>query len=204
MKSEFSNRLLNFISRNINKTYSRICSLYIKQIICRLRHIKIGQKNIFIGFTYFYKANGGTIIIGNQNKFISNITTNKMGINHKCMISATPAISNTCKIEIGNNCGFSGTSIWCFNYIKIGNDVRCGANTLIMDGDAHFDDKRTSPPQPIIIEDNVFLGAGVIVKKGVTIGKNSVIGMNSIVTHDIPENVIAAGIPCKIIKKIEA
>lgn len=39
-------------------------------------------------------------------------------------------------------------------------------------------------------------------KKGVTIGENSVIGMNSVVTHDIPANSIAVGIPCKVIKTI--
>lgn len=204
MKSEFSNRLLNFSSRNFNKACSRLYSFFIKHIVCSIRHIKIGNNNMFVGLTSFYKENGGEIIIGNHNKFISNMTANKIGLNHKCIISATPGISKTCKIEIGNNCGFSGTSIWCFEHIKIGNNVRCGANTLIIDGDAHFDDKRTSPPKPIFIEDNVFLGAGVIIRKGVTIGKNSVIGMNSMVTHDIPENVIAAGTPCKIIKRIES
>lgn len=71
-----------------------------------------------------------------------------------------------------------------------------------MDGDAHFEDERTSPPKPIIIEDNVFIGANVVVKKGVTIGRNSVIGMNSVVTHSVPANSIAVGNPCRIIKQI--
>lgn len=53
-----------------------------------------------------------------------------------------------------------------------------------------------------ILKDNVFLGANVVVKKGVTIGENSVIGMNSVVTHDIPSNCIAVGIPCKVIRTI--
>lgn len=203
MKSEFTNRLLNFTSRNFNKVYSKFCSFFVKHVVCRSRYIKIGDKNVFIGLASFYKGNGGEIIIGNNNKFISCSTANKIGLNHKCIISATPGVSETCKIEIGNNCGFSGTSIRCFEHIKIGNNVRCGANTLIMDGDAHFDDERTSPPKPIFIEDNVFLGAGVTVRKGVTIGKNSVIGMNSMVTHDIPENVIAVGTPCKVIKRIK-
>ena len=51
--------------------------------------------------------------------------------------------------------------------------------------------------------DNCFIGANTVVKKGVTIGENSVIGMNSVVTHDIPANSIAVGIPCKVIRKIE-
>lgn len=40
-----------------------------------------------------------------------------------------------------------------------------------------------------------------IILKGVTIGENTIIGAGSIVTKDIPSNVIAAGIPCKVIKK---
>lgn len=72
-----------------------------------------------------------------------------------------------------------------------------------MDGDAHFEDSRTAPPRSIVIENNVFIGANTVVKKGVTIGENSVIGMNSVVTHDIPANSIAVGIPCKVIRKIE-
>ena len=202
MDLKFSNRVINFISRNLIDLHSRYVSFYVKYVICKLKGVDIGLGNKFYGMPYFYIANGGNIKIGSHNKFVSSTTLNKMGVHHKCMISATPGLSKDCTIEIGNYCGFSGTSIWCFDSIKIGNNVRCGANTLIMDGDAHFDDKRTSPPKPIIIEDNVFLGAGVIVRKGVRIGKNSVIGMNSMVTHDIPENVIAVGTPCRIIKSI--
>ena len=49
---------------------------------------------------------------------------------------------------------------------------------------------------------NVWIGEGVKVLKGVTIGKNSVIGAGSVVTKSIPDNVIAAGNPCKVIKQI--
>lgn len=115
---------------------------------------------------------------------------------------SAPPYEAGAELEIGDGCGFSGTAIWCFKKIKIGNNVRVGANVLIQDGDAHFDDPRTSPPRPIVIEDGVFIGANVVVKKGVTIGKNSVIGMNSVVTHDIPPNSVAVGIPCKVIKQL--
>jgi acetyltransferase-like isoleucine patch superfamily enzyme len=47
----------------------------------------------------------------------------------------------------------------------------------------------------------VWLGINCIVLKGVTIGENSLIGANSVVTKVIPANVIAAGNPCKVIKK---
>lgn len=55
---------------------------------------------------------------------------------------------------------------------------------------------------PIVIKDNVWIGAGVVVLAGVTIGENSIIGASSIVTKDIPANVIALGNPCKVIREI--
>ena len=55
---------------------------------------------------------------------------------------------------------------------------------------------------PIHIGKNCWLGAGVIVLPGVTIGDNSVIGAGSVVTKDIPENVVAVGNPCKVLRPI--
>ncbi len=55
---------------------------------------------------------------------------------------------------------------------------------------------------PVEIKDNVWLGCNVVIHPGVTIGENSVIGSGSVVTKDIPANVIAAGVPCKVIREI--
>ena len=54
----------------------------------------------------------------------------------------------------------------------------------------------------VLLEENVFISDNVTILKGVTIGKNSVIGNGSIVVQSIPENVIAAGIPAKVIKSL--
>lgn len=52
------------------------------------------------------------------------------------------------------------------------------------------------------IGDNVWIGGGVTITPGVKIGNNSVVGAGSVVTKDIPENVVAVGNPCRIIKDI--
>lgn len=52
------------------------------------------------------------------------------------------------------------------------------------------------------IGENVWVGTGVTILPGVTIGKNTVIGAGSVVTRDIPENVLAVGVPCHIVRKI--
>lgn len=153
--------------------------------------------SLFGGFPYIYRHKYSQIVIGKKCRFMSIQTGNYIGINHKCIISAQDANS---RITLGNNCGFSGASIWCFDSITIGNNVKVGANVVIMDGDAHQDDPRAGKNAPIIIEDNVWIGAGVMVLKGVTIGRNSLIGAGSVVVKDIPANCVAAGNPCKVIR----
>ena len=55
---------------------------------------------------------------------------------------------------------------------------------------------------PITVGDNVWIGTNVSVLPGVTIGNNTIIGAGSVVNKNIPEGVIAAGNPCKVIRKI--
>ena len=56
--------------------------------------------------------------------------------------------------------------------------------------------------KPITVGNNVWIGAGAIILAGVTIGDNSVIGAGSIVKKSIPANVVAAGVPCRVLRKI--
>lgn len=55
---------------------------------------------------------------------------------------------------------------------------------------------------PVTIGDNCWIGANVVICPGVTIGENTVIGAGSVVTRDIPENVVAAGNPCRVLRPI--
>ena len=56
--------------------------------------------------------------------------------------------------------------------------------------------------KPITIGNNVWIAAGAIICPGVTIGDNTVIGAGSVVTRDIPANVLACGVPCKVVKSL--
>ena len=55
---------------------------------------------------------------------------------------------------------------------------------------------------PVVLEENVWVGAGATILPGVTIGKNSVIGAGSVVDRDIPPDVVAAGVPCRVLREI--
>ncbi len=57
--------------------------------------------------------------------------------------------------------------------------------------------------QPVVIEDNCWIGAGTIICPGITIGENSVIGAGSVVTKDVPQNSVAVGNPCRVIREID-
>lgn len=185
-------RLIDVIQLNIGK---------LNYIRAYFWEIKIGSGVKFYGRIHFRKQKNSQIMIGNNCTFRSSEASNWIGIDRPCMISTQE--ENNAIIKIGNNCGFSGTVIGAFVSITLGNNVRCGANTLITDSDWHLDDPRVGKPKPIFINDNVWLGVNSVVLKGVTIGKNSVIGANSVVVSDIPDNVIAAGNPCKVIRKLK-
>lgn len=89
----------------------------------------------------------------------------------------------------------------------MGNNVKIGTCVLIADTDAHpmnYEARRTSnvgtKSAPIVIEDDVWVGAHSIILKGVTIGARSIIGAGSVVTKGIPADCVAAGNPCMLIK----
>ncbi len=90
--------------------------------------------------------------------------------------------------------------------VIIGNNVQFAPNvSLYTAGHPIHPDSRNSGYEygiSITIGDNVWLGGNVVVNPGVHIGNNVVIGSGSIVTKDIPDNVIAIGNPCRIIREI--
>jgi maltose O-acetyltransferase len=90
--------------------------------------------------------------------------------------------------------------------VTIGKNVMCGPYVQIYTAyHPLVAEERIKGPElaaPITIGDNVWLGGGVIICPGVTIGNNTTIGAGSVVTKNIPDNVFAAGNPCRIIKEI--
>jgi acetyltransferase-like isoleucine patch superfamily enzyme len=126
-------------------------------------------------------------------------------IGHDLFLSASPGA----RIRIGDGCAFNtGCHIVAVESVEIGDHTLIAEFCSIRDQNHAFED-RTRPISeqgftggPVRIGSNVWIGRGVFVGAGVTIGDGAVIGANSVVTRDIPANVVAAGAPARVVRRI--
>lgn len=110
------------------------------------------------------------------------------------------------RILIGNGCHINNNAVLIAerNSISIGDDTLIGHSFAAYDSDfhrleTHLRSSGLHEGKDVVIGTNVFIGANVTVLKGVTIGDNSVIANGSVVNRDIPANVIAGGVPAKVL-----
>ena len=113
--------------------------------------------------------------------------------------------------QVGKNVYFPSDLVITQNFtgergiLKIGNNVSIGPRcTLVVMSHPNYSKIRNSLKNPefkIVIEDNVWLGAGVIILPGVIIGENSIIAAGAVVTKNVEKNSIMGGVPAKLIKK---
>lgn len=170
----------------------------------KAKDVKYGRNMTVIGRVSIVGT--GRISIGDNFMMTSGETINPIGGN---LEGAIYMDNSEVEIVIGNNVGMSSTRMWIHNKLTVGNNVKVGAGVLFIDTDCHPIDymvRRISndgtKSSPILIEDDVWIGAQSIVLKGVTIGARSIIGAGSVVTKSIPADCIAAGNPCKVIKSL--
>jgi acetyltransferase-like isoleucine patch superfamily enzyme len=169
-----------------------------------------GVSNIrFYGLPVVSRAPGSTIAIGPRVVLCSHPRFTALGV-------ARPVVLRTLRpgaqIRIGADVGISGGVICAAVSVDIGDRCLLGADVQITDTDFHpvSPINRRFETQPkhiasaaVVVEENVFLGAGVRILKGVRIGRNSVVGAGSLVTADIPSDVIAAGVPARVLRSLQ-
>ena len=112
-------------------------------------------------------------------------------------------------LEIGERTFInSGCSIAATELVHIGADCHIGPHVMMLDNDYHCVDPERRlerpPSAPIVVEDNVWIGARVFVASGVTIGRDSCIAAGSVVTSDVPPRTLVAGVPAKVIRQFPA
>jgi len=111
------------------------------------------------------------------------------------------------RLDIGDGVFLNyGCSISAHKHVRIGDGSLIGQYAIIMDCDYHRPGGGPGhgDPRPIEIGREVWIGARVTVLKGVSIGDGSVIGAGSVVTSDIPPGVLAAGVPARVLRQLEA
>lgn len=100
----------------------------------------------------------------------------------------------------------SGVSICAQQSVTIGRNCAIGNMSLIMDTDFHTPGDHTRWPEarPVVLEDDVWLGARVTVLKGVTIGQGAVVAAGAVVTKDVAPRTVVGGVPAKLIRHLDA
>lgn len=113
-------------------------------------------------------------------------------------------------IEIGNNSSLRGAIIHSRNKVIIGDNCIFGPGVVVSDNDSHnlsIDPiiRRSGKiaDNPVIIDNNVWIGRNSIILKGVHIGDNSIIAAGSIVTKNVPNNQLFGGNPAKFIRMLD-
>ena len=110
------------------------------------------------------------------------------------------------KLTIGNHCFINtGVSISVQKSVVLGDDVRIGMHTVIMDTDFHETDdpSRPSDGSPVVIESGAWIATRVTILKGVTIGRGAVVAAGAVVTRDVPPRTLVAGVPARVIRSLE-
>ena len=195
--------------------YYRIFS-YLRKIYKKYKYRKLTKcKNIKIKnlSLFFSKINFSKNVNPNTISFFSETTSLIRGV--------IVFEKNYSKISFGKNTAINGGSlISVANTIIIGSNVLISYDCVLSDHDGHslnpFIRENDLPIllngnskswenvniSPIIIEDNVWIGARSIILKGVTIGRNSIIAAGSVVTKSVLPNTLVGGNPAKEIKKL--
>lgn len=183
------------------------------EIIAWFNHVLIWMPGrIGSRLRYFFYKNGFSncgktvfIDIGCYIRELKNIFTgHKLCLGMFCEIYASGGQGE--RIEIGDNVTMNSRAMInadCAGFIKIGNNVIMGPNIILRASNHRFD-RRAVPVREqgheagrIVIGDDVWFGANVVVLPNVTIGRGAIVGAGAVVTKDVKEYTIVAGVPAK-------
>ncbi len=194
-------RALRRLRTALYYSYSNVYTRYL--LWCNAT--RFGKRHRYAGIPYIMVHHSACCTIG-KNFHCNSGNANPIGRNTCSYIFVAPGAVLT----IGDDVGMSNTAIVCHTSIAIGNRVKMGGGVVIYDTDFHSLDPvlRSNPATdapnaaktPVVIEDDVFVGAHCTILKGVRICRGAVIGACSVVTKHIPAGEVWAGNPAKCIK----
>jgi tetrahydrodipicolinate N-acetyltransferase len=112
------------------------------------------------------------------------------------------------ELSIGNGTNVNGlTKILVADSVRIGAECTFSWDVQILDNDFHtmtVGGEQRPSHGPIVIGDRVWVGTRAVILKGVTIGDGAVVGAGAVVTRDVPAGTVVAGMPAKVVGKVES
>ena len=155
-----------------------------------------------------YQLIADDVILGENVRIFGHVNLYGCTIGKNTKIGAFVEIQKNAKI--GCNCKISSHTFICEG-VTIDDDVFVGHNVTFINDKYPRATTRTGQMQteddwkviPTMVKKGTSIGSSSTIMCGVTIGENSIIGAGSVVTKDVPDNVIVAGVPARIIRKID-
>jgi acetyltransferase-like isoleucine patch superfamily enzyme len=181
-----------------------IADRWIFPALLRFSGLEFGSDCKFVGMPTVRSREGTFVVLGNRVSVYSRMASNALGLPHPTILAAMEPGS---RVEIGDGSSVSGASIVARRSIQIGKEVMIGAGACIWDSDFHPltpEARRRHPTReakcaPIVIEDEVFIGAKALILKGVTIGRGAIVGAGAVVTRSVNPREIVAGNPARVV-----
>lgn len=184
------------------------------KILMKVTNVEYGKNLLLKGIPVIFNREGAKLKIGKNVTLKSSFFSNLVGLYSRTIIvTRVPEAV----IEIGDNVGISGATIYARKGIYIGENTCIGGNCKILDNDfhpidiedrllllqdAHGGDSKLVPCREIYIGKNCFLGCNSIILKGTVLGDNCVVGAGAVVSGKFDDNCVIAGNPAKVIKRI--
>lgn len=199
-------RIVRFLRRAYRSVIFRSSTIFVKPWLAAFG-ITFRGRCVFVGCPIVDMAENSVIEIGDNCVLTSMAFATALGVNHPVILRT---LHPGAMIRLESGVGMSGTTICAAKEVTIGSDTMIGANVTIADSDFHPLEPANRKnsleafqnAQAVRIGRNVFIGTGAILLKGAQVGDNSVIGAGSVVSSSIPENVVAVGIPCRVLKSL--
>ena len=180
----------------------------------KMTGVQYGENLLLKGIPVLYKAKGASLRLGKNVTIRSSFLSNLVGLYSRTIIVAR--IPGTI-IEIGNNVGISGSTIYARKGVYIGDNTCTGGNCKILDNDFHpieaetrnkllrdenGGDSNLVPSREIEIGKNCFIGCNSIILKGTVLGDGCVVGAGAVVCGKFEDNCVIAGNPARVIKRL--
>ncbi len=182
---------------------------------------RFGSRVIVMRGTRFRLDRGAAISVARGSRLILGISTRHAGApctlrmrsgarltvhgNAEIFRGTTVLIGDNAHLEIADKSYINfNSTVTCFEHISVGSGCAISWNTNIFDGNAHelvVDGTPRPRTKPVVIGDEVWIGAGATIMSGVTIGDGAVVAASSVVTADVPSATVAAGNPARVVRK---